>query len=99
MIGVRGHELLQRRIDVEEIDVGDEAIDGGVDARGLGAMHIALRRNEVRQHAKIGKAARIGGVGLVAADALKVVALRVELLAPCASPLRSGSDARAAARR
>ena len=26
------HELLQRRVDVVEIDVGDEAVDAGVDA-------------------------------------------------------------------
>jgi hypothetical protein len=30
---VRDHEFLQRRIDVVEVDVGNEAIDAGVDGR------------------------------------------------------------------
>jgi hypothetical protein len=34
-VAVRGHELLERGIDVLEIDVGDEAIDAGVDAGRL----------------------------------------------------------------
>src|SRR6516164_11003589 len=32
-IGVGGDELLERRIDVVKMDIGDEAIDAGVDAR------------------------------------------------------------------
>ena len=35
-IGVRSDELLERRVDVVEVDVGDEAIDPGVDAGWLG---------------------------------------------------------------
>src|SRR5438477_613570 len=31
-IVMRNHELLERRVDVVEIDVGDEAVDAGVDA-------------------------------------------------------------------
>ena len=45
---VRGHEFLQRRIDIVEIDIGDEAIDSGIDAARLVAMKEATRRNQSR---------------------------------------------------
>src|SRR5258708_23131577 len=73
-------ELLQRRIDIVEIDVGDEAVDGGIDAGRLPAMDITLRGDQRGEGAEIGKAARHGGIGIEAADALVVVALMVERL-------------------
>src|SRR5260370_5729481 len=77
-VAVRGHELLERGIDVVEIDVGDEAIDAGVDAGGPFAMDIALRRNQRGNRAEVGEPARHRGVGIVAADALVVIALGIE---------------------
>ena len=38
---VRDHEFLQRRIDVVEVDVGNEAIDAGVDGRRSAAIELA----------------------------------------------------------
>ena len=74
-IGAGGDELLERRIDVEEIDIGDEAIDAGVDAGRRLAVQVAARGQEVRQHLQIRKAALAGGLGSVAPDALEMVAL------------------------
>ena len=39
---VQDHEFLQWRLDVVEVDVGDEAIDAGVDGRRSVAMHISM---------------------------------------------------------
>ena len=44
-IVVSDYELLEWRIDVVEVDVGDEAIDAGIDAGGFLAMHITARRD------------------------------------------------------
>ena len=41
-IGVRRDELLERRVDGVEMDVGDEAVDGGVDAGRLRPVQIAV---------------------------------------------------------
>jgi hypothetical protein len=76
-IVVRNDELLERRVNVVEIDVGDEAIDAGVDAGGRLAVRVATSRNDIREHPQIGEPAGHGGVGRVAADALVVIALRV----------------------
>ena len=43
---VSGYELLERCIDVVEIDVGDETIDAGIDAGGFLAMQITPRGDE-----------------------------------------------------
>jgi hypothetical protein len=72
---VRDHEFLQRRIDVVEVDVGNEAIDAGVDGRRSVAMHIALPRDQARERGEIGEPAGHRGVGLEAADALVIIAL------------------------
>src|SRR5260370_27066311 len=77
-VAVRGHELLERGIDVVEIDVGDEAIEAGVDAGRPFAMDIALRRNQRGNRAEIGEPARHRGVGIVTTDALVVIALGIE---------------------
>jgi len=42
-IVVSAYELLEWRIDVVEIDIGDEAIDAGVNAGGSLAMQITAR--------------------------------------------------------
>ena len=49
-ISVRRDELPERSLDLVEVDVGDEAIDAGIDAGRLAAVHIAARRNEMGQH-------------------------------------------------
>ena len=53
-------ELLERRLDVVEIDIGNEAVDAGIDAGRPGPVHIPARRHEIGQHFEISKAARIG---------------------------------------
>jgi hypothetical protein len=65
-VGAGGDELFERRINVEEIDIGDEAIDTGVDAGRRLAVQIAARRQQVRQHLQIRKSALVGGVGSIA---------------------------------
>ena len=77
---VSGYELLERRIDVVEIDVGDEAVDAGIDAGGFLAMHITPRGDEIGKRPEIGEPARHRGIGMVAADALVVIALGIERL-------------------
>src|SRR5580692_865052 len=79
---VGNDELLQRRIDVVEVDVGDKAVDGRIDARWLLAVQIALRRDQGGERPQIGDAARHGGIGIEAADALIVVTLVIEGLRP-----------------
>jgi len=75
-----GHDvLLQRRFDVVEQDIGDEAVDAGVDATRRRPMHITFGGNEMRQHRQIGEAARVSGLGRVAANTLEVIALEIEL--------------------
>src|SRR6202522_4086864 len=76
----RDHEFLQRRLDVVEVDVGDEAIDAGVDGRRSIAMHVALPRDQVRECGEIDEPAGHRGVSLEAADALVIIAPSVELL-------------------
>src|ERR1700731_1145567 len=77
-IAVRLDELLQRRLDIVEQDIGDEAIDAGIDTGRLRPMYVTLRRNQMRQYRQIGEAARVSGLRRVAADALEVVALKIE---------------------
>ena len=40
-IAMRGDELPERRIDLVEVDVGEEAVDGRIDAAGLRTMEEA----------------------------------------------------------
>ncbi len=77
---MRGDELLQRRLDVVEIDVGDEAVDGGIDAGRFAPVHIANLRGSVPQ-APRGRQGRAPWrrVGIETTDALVVIALRIEL--------------------
>src|SRR5690242_11914400 len=76
-VGMGCHERLERRRDRKEVDVGDEAVDAGIDAGRLRTMNIAVRGHKTGQHLKVNKSARISLVGRVAADALVVIALRV----------------------
>jgi hypothetical protein len=59
-VAVRGDKLLERRIDRVEINIGDEAVDAGVDAGRLGSMQVAVRGHEVRQNPQICEPARVG---------------------------------------
>src|SRR3984885_15188886 len=77
---MRDHEFLQWRLDVVEVDIGDEAIDAGVDGRRSVAMHIALPRDQVCERGEVGKPAGHRSVSLEAADALEIIALSVEFL-------------------
>ena len=52
-IGMRGDELLERRIDVVKMDIGDEAIDAGVDACRRLAVQVAACGLQVGQHLQI----------------------------------------------
>src|SRR5690349_5949067 len=75
----RRHELFQRRVDLVEINIGDEAVDAGVDAGGVRSVYVAAAcRDGVGQDVKIGEAARINGIRRVAPDALEMVALEIE---------------------
>src|SRR5215813_6497313 len=77
-IGMRRNELSEWSIDLVEINIGDESVDGGVDASRLRPMHVAIRRNKIRQHLQIRKSARVGSRRSVAADALVIVTLRIK---------------------
>jgi hypothetical protein len=70
---MRHYKLLQRSFDIVKIDVGHKAVDAGINAGQLLSMHIAVRGNEIGKHLQIGETARVGGVGSIAADPLKVV--------------------------
>src|ERR1700730_6261663 len=72
-------ELLERRVDVVKENIGDEAIDAGIDAGWGRPVHIAAGWNEAGQHFEIGEAARVSGIRRKAADALEVIALKIEL--------------------
>src|ERR1700678_2737827 len=73
-IGVRRDELLERGIDLVEMNIGDEAVDSSIDAGRFRPMQVVVRRDEVRQHLQIREPARIGSGRSVAADALEIVA-------------------------
>ena len=69
MVGGRAvaHEIPPRRdkpaewrIDVVEIDISDEAVDGGVDTTGRPrSVDIAVRRHGVGQNLQVGEAERV----------------------------------------
>src|SRR5689334_6402823 len=78
-IPARADEFLERRIDVIEPDVRDEAIQRGVDAHGRIAEHERAVAQLVRDRLKTRDAARIRGIRLVSPDALIAIALEVVL--------------------
>src|SRR5215475_16195777 len=78
-VRVRRDKLLEGGVDIVEMDVGDESIDAGVYAGGLRPMHVAALWHEMRQHLQIRDPSLVRRVRLVAADALKVIPLQIEL--------------------
>ena len=74
----RRNELLQRRLDIVEVDVGDEPVNAGVDAGRRGSVYISVSGNEIGEHPQVGQASRIGRLRRIAADALEMIALKVE---------------------
>ena len=52
-IGMRRDELLEWGIDLVEINIGDESVDGSVDTGRLRPMQVPIRRDKVRQHLQI----------------------------------------------
>src|SRR5262249_36488076 len=89
-IGMRRDELLERRLDLVEINVGDESVDTGVDAGRLRPVQVAVRGDQVRQYLQIREPARVGVGRSVAANALVMVALRIEFLRLAQPYLRQG---------
>src|SRR5271170_6537447 len=79
-VGVRDDKLLERRIDRVEINIGDEAVDAGVDAGRLGSMQVTVRGHEVRQNPQIREPASVGSRRSKATDTLVMIALRIEFL-------------------
>jgi len=59
-IGGRYNELLERCIDLEKVDICDEPIHRGIDARWLGPVDKLSCGNEVRQHLQIRESPRVG---------------------------------------
>ena len=74
----RNHSL-QWRFYVVDVDVGDETVNGGIHAGRSGSGHIRAGGNEIVEGVEIGEAAGVGGVRRVAADALEMIALSVEV--------------------
>ena len=74
------HEGFERRVDVVEMDVREEAVGAGIDAVRGTAEQKSLVAEQVRHDLQVGLPARVRLVRLVAADALVVVALGVVVL-------------------
>src|ERR1700752_4574260 len=77
-IALRGDELLERRLDRIEINIGEKTVDGRVNAHRFAAEYVAVRGDEIGQNLQIRKPARISGRRIKAADALIMIALGVE---------------------
>src|SRR5208283_124999 len=67
----------QRRVYLEEIDIGDEAIDPRVRARRFGTKEKTVRGDHFRKRPEVGKPARISIFGRIAADSLIEVSLEI----------------------
>src|SRR6202011_3222574 len=70
--------FLERRVDVVEMDVGDESIHCRIDAAGLGSEYVSAAGKQIRKRIEIGDATGVGVSRFVTSDALKVVALEIE---------------------
>src|SRR5438046_1386138 len=70
-------KLSQGRVDLIEVNIGGESIDPGIDAARVRTEQISARRKQVRQNPQVGDTPRVGSIGLIASDALEVVALEV----------------------
>ena len=77
---MRRNELLEWGIDIVEMNIGNKTVNTGVDAGRLRPMQVASCRDEVSQHLQIRDAAIVSSSGSVTADALVVIALRIEFL-------------------
>ena len=91
-ITVSDHELLERRVDVVEIDIGGEAIDAGIGAGRFLAMHITPRGDEIGKCPEIGEPTRHRTIGMVAADALVIRAFFPSLAATAMLSKKTGED-------
>jgi hypothetical protein len=76
-VGARRHERLEWRVDLVEVNIGDKAVDGGVDARWLRPEHGSAFRQKVRQRPQIRQTPFVNGGCLVASDALIVISLEI----------------------
>src|SRR5262249_34660418 len=74
------YELLERGLDIVEPDVGEEAVDGCVNAGRPWSVHVAIRWHEARQHAQVSDTARVGRFRRIAANPRIVVTPKIELL-------------------
>jgi hypothetical protein len=92
-VSSRHDELLERGVDIVEEDIGDETVDACIDAGRLLPMHIAVRGNDIGQHPQISEPSCVGSIGSIAADALEVIALEIELLRLAQSGFRELSRA------
>ncbi len=77
----REKKLLQWRVDLVKIDVGNKTVDGRVTAAWLCPKQETARGNEVRQDSQVRDPPDVDLVALIAADALILVAL--EIIRPC----------------
>ena len=80
MYVVSAYELLERRIDVVKINVGDETVYAGINAGGCRTMQITAQGNKIGKRPEISEPARHCRARIVAADPLIVVPSGVELL-------------------
>src|SRR5215472_4112472 len=87
---LRSDILLQRRVDLVEIDICNKAIDTGIDAGGLRSVDVAVGGNGVGQDFEIGEAARVSRVRREPANALEVIALKIVLARFAQAFLREG---------
>src|SRR5713226_2256342 len=74
---MRHDEPLERSIDVIKMDVRQKTVDAGVDAIGLVGKQEPVRPDQIYQHLEIRKASSIDLLGLIAADALKIVSFKI----------------------
>ncbi len=77
---MRRDELLEWGIDIVEMNIGNEAVNTGVDASRFRPMQVPSCRDEVSQHLQVRDAAIVGSGRSVTTDALVVIALRIEFL-------------------
>jgi hypothetical protein len=94
----RRNELLERRLDIVEVDVGDEPVNAGVDAGRVGSVYISVSGNEIGEYPQISEAADISGLWCISADALEMVALKIEFARANPSSVRLGCSRISAAR-
>src|SRR3954454_18347465 len=70
-------KLLERRVDLIEMNVGDETVDSGVDAARCGAEQISAFGDEIGEDLQVRDASRKHRVTLIASDSLIVVPIKI----------------------